>query len=96
MAYVDPRLSAIAAHLPEVKTQVRAELSRRASHVQAVVSAHVATGALARSLDVETNTTDSTVSIADPAVEAINYGHWTAGENPAYVEGIHAIEAGLT
>ncbi|MEV3856063.1 DUF5403 family protein [Streptomyces sp. NPDC050095] len=82
------------AHLPAVKAAVRAELERRAARVQAVVDAHRDTGALASSLSVETNTTDSTVSIADPFVLAINYGHTTPGG--AFVEGIHAIEAGST
>lgn len=79
-----------------MRAAVRAELERRAARVRAVVDAHRDTGALSSSLTVETNTTDSTVSIADPAVYSINYGHWTAGESPTYVEGIHAIEAGMT
>ncbi|WP_030981222.1 DUF5403 family protein [Streptomyces sp. NRRL S-1813] len=95
MASVDPNLDRIVAHLPQVKTEVSRELSKRAARVRAVVNAHRDTGELAGSLEVETSTVDSTVSIADPAVVSINYGHWTPGGG-TYVEGIHAIEAGLT
>ncbi|RKN09644.1 hypothetical protein D7319_11310 [Streptomyces radicis] len=94
MASVDPRLDSIVAHMPEVRAEVREELERRAARVRAVVAAHVATGALSRSLDVEVSNPDSTVSIADPAIISINYGHHTV--NGVWVEGIHAIEAGLT
>ncbi|WP_168171800.1 DUF5403 family protein, partial [Streptomyces noursei] len=41
-----------------------------------------------------TNRTDSTVTLEDPAVYAINYGHW-ARDGLTWVSGIHAIEAGM-
>ena len=94
MARVNPNLDRIIAHLPSVRAAVRAELDRRAARVRAVVAAHRHTGAVSRSLEVETDTTDSTVSISDPAILAINYGH--RAENGEWVEGIHAIEAGMT
>ena len=94
MASVNPRVARMVAHMPEVKAEVRAEMERRAARVRAVVRSHVDTGALSRSLDVEVNGTDSTVSIADQDVLSINYGHITPSGRA--VEGIHAIEAGLT
>ncbi|MFD9813986.1 DUF5403 family protein [Streptomyces sp. NPDC059080] len=94
MASVNPRLDRLVAHMPEVTAEVRAEMARRAARVRAVVAAHVDSGALSRSLSVETNSVDSTVSIADPNVLAINYGHRT--KSGRVVEGIHAIEAGMT
>ncbi|GAA1160916.1 hypothetical protein F4556_005185 [Kitasatospora gansuensis] len=95
MAHPDPRaVNSRIAHLPSVRRAVRAELEERAARVQAVVAAHTATGALAASLKVVTDRVDSTVSIADPAVLAINYGHHAP--DGTWVEGIHAIEAGIT
>ncbi|MFE6494126.1 DUF5403 family protein [Streptomyces sp. NPDC057748] len=93
MAWVDPRIEGIVAHLPAVVNKVSAELDERATRVEAVVVAHTKTGDLASSLKVERNRTDSTVSIADPWVIAINYGHRAV--NGRWVEGIHAIEAAL-
>ncbi|MFF1792661.1 DUF5403 family protein [Kitasatospora sp. NPDC058263] len=86
------RLNARIAHLRTVRAVVRAELDERAARVAAVVAAHNRTGDLASSLTVETDRTDSTVSISDPAILAINYGHQQGGR---WVDGIHAIEAGL-
>lgn len=94
MASVNRNLDRLVAHMPEVRAEVRRELEERATRVRAVVHAHRDTGALSRSLEVEANTTDSTVSIEDPDVLAINYGHRT--KSGRMVEGIHAIEAGLT
>ncbi len=93
MATVKPNTNAVVAHLPGVRDAVRAELDQRAARVRAVVAAHVETGALSSSLDVEVSSTDSTVSLSDPAVIAINYGH-TAPDG-SFVPGIHAIEAAL-
>ncbi|SDJ74513.1 DUF5403 family protein [Streptomyces indicus] len=92
MARVSRNLDARIAHLPAVRAAVRAELEARAARVQAVVDQHVHTGRLRASLRVESNTTDSTVSIAHPLVMSINYGH--TATNGRWVEGIHAIEAG--
>lgn len=94
MARVDRNLDARIAHLPSVRAAVRDELDARAARVQAVVDRHVRTGQLRASLRVETNATDSTVSIAHPLVLSINYGH--AAPDGTWVEGIHAIEAGQT
>ncbi|MFB7012903.1 MULTISPECIES: DUF5403 family protein [unclassified Streptomyces] len=93
MVWIDPQIERIVAHLPEVVNRVSAELDERAARVEAVVTAHTKTGDLASSLKVERNRTDSTVSIADPWVVAINYGHKAV--NGRWVEGIHAIEAAL-
>ncbi|AJT67443.1 hypothetical protein T261_5827 [Streptomyces lydicus] len=92
MARVSRNLDARIAHLPGVRAAVRAELEARAARVQAVVDRHVRTGRLRASLRVETNATDSTVSISHPEILAINYGHTAA--NGRFVAGIHAIEAG--
>ncbi|MEU7639876.1 DUF5403 family protein [Streptomyces sp. NPDC039016] len=92
MARVDPALDARIARLPTVRAVVRAELDSRAARVQAVVDSHVRTGRLRASLRVETNATDSTVSLSHPEILAINYGHTAA--NGRFAEGIHAIEAG--
>ncbi len=94
MAHLNPRLNAQIAHLAPVRRAVRAELDIRAARVAAVVAAHTDTGALAGSLKVTTDRVDSTVSVSDPAVLSINYGH-TAPDG-TWVEGIHAIEAGMT
>lgn len=93
MASVKPDIASIVAHLPGVKARVREELDDRAARVRAVVDAHRLTGALSRHLKVRTNRTDSTLTLEDPAVFAINYGH--VAKNGRWVEGIHAIEAGL-
>ncbi|WP_338932634.1 DUF5403 family protein [Streptomyces netropsis] len=93
MASVDPRLDSIVAHMPGVKAAVREELAARADRVRAVVEAHRRTGALASGLTVRTNRVDSTVTLEDPAVVAINYGH--VARDGSWVEGIHALEAGL-
>ncbi|MEU7200268.1 DUF5403 family protein [Streptomyces sp. NPDC045470] len=93
MATVRADLNALVAHLPGVKREVRAVLDDRAARIAAVVEAHRHSGALARNVKVRTNRVDSTVTLEDPAVEAINYGHVAA--NGRWVEGIHAIEAGL-
>lgn len=93
MASLDPHMAARLAHLPAVRAAVAAELRDRADRVEAVVAAHTATGALAASLEVVVDRVDSTVSISDPAILAINYGHHTP--DGRWVEGIHAIEAGL-
>ncbi|MFB7672945.1 DUF5403 family protein [Kitasatospora purpeofusca] len=94
MARRDPRkINAMVAHLPGVRAAVRAELETRAARVAAVVAAHTRTGSLARGLKVTTDRTDSTVSISDPAILAINYGHTAPDGTP--VPGIHAIEAAL-
>nr|WSZ97273.1 DUF5403 family protein [Streptomyces sp. NBC_00857] len=92
MATADRNLDARIAHLPSVRAAVRAELEARAARVQGVVDQHVRTGRLRESLTVESNTTDSTASIAHPQILAINYGHTAA--NGRFAEGIHAIEAG--
>ncbi|MEV7925310.1 DUF5403 family protein [Kitasatospora sp. NPDC088779] len=94
MAKVKPNTNAVVAHLPEVRREIRTELERRAALVRAVVATHVATGALAASLKVEVDRTDSTVSIADPAVVSINYGH--LAPDGRFIPGIHAIEAAMT
>ncbi|MFJ4796945.1 DUF5403 family protein [Kitasatospora purpeofusca] len=94
MATVKPNTNAVVAHLPEVRAEIAAELERRAERVRAVIAAHVETGALAASLNVEVDRTDSTVSISDPAVISINYGHLAA--DGSFVPGIHAIEAAMT
>jgi hypothetical protein len=93
LAYVRPNLDSLVAHMGPVKRVVRQELEGRAARVQAVVSAHRDTGALSSSLEVRTNITDSTVSIEDRAVHAINYGH--VAPDGSWVEGIHAIEAAM-
>ncbi|KDN84378.1 DUF5403 family protein [Kitasatospora cheerisanensis] len=93
MASLDPNLAARLAHLPSVRAAVAAELRTRAQRVEAVVAAHTRTGALASSLQVVVDRVDSTVSISDPAILAINYGH--RAPDGRWVEGIHAIEAGL-
>lgn len=95
MARLDARLDSIVAHMPGVKAAVREELDDRAARVRSVVEAHRHTGALSSSLEVRTNRVDSTVSLEDPAVYAINYGHVDA-KTGRWVEGIHAIEAGMT
>ncbi len=82
------------AHLRPVKKEVRRELKTRAARVRAVVAAHVDTGAVSRSLEVSTNYVDSVVSISDPAILSINYGH-RHNRDGSWVEGIHAIEAAL-
>lgn len=87
-------LDSFVAHLPEVKAEVRDELNSRASRVRAVVEAHRLTGALASGMSVRTNITDSVVTLEDPAVMSINYGHMAP--DGSWVEGIHAIEAGLS
>ncbi|KWT60601.1 hypothetical protein ADL21_18285 [Streptomyces albus subsp. albus] len=94
MATVKPNLDAIVAHMPGVRDAVADELEHRADRVRAVVEAHRRTGALAAHTKVRTNRTDSTVTLEDPAVYAINYGHW-ARNGLTWVSGIHAIEAGL-
>lgn len=93
MAFVKPTVNKTVAHLPGVKARVREELDQRAARVRAVVEAHRLTGALSRSLEVRTNKVDSTLTLEDPAVYAINYGH--VAKDGSWVEGIHAIEAGL-
>ncbi|MFF3975278.1 DUF5403 family protein [Streptomyces sp. NPDC001828] len=93
MATVDPRLNSVVAHMPGVKQAVREELDERAARVQAVVDAHIFSGDLARSLTVRTNRVDSTVSIEDPMIHAINWGH--RSRNGRWVNGIYVIEAGL-
>lgn len=93
MATVRRDLDSFVAHMPGVKDAVRTELETRAARVRAVVQAHRHTGALASSVTVRTNSVDSTVSMEDPAVLSINYGH--TAENGRWVPGIHAIEAGL-
>ncbi|MFJ9408576.1 DUF5403 family protein [Streptomyces sp. NPDC101393] len=93
MATLRNNLDAFVAHLPPVKKEVRKELDGRAARVRAVVTANSSSGRLARSFKVRTNLTDSTVEISDPAIYAINYGH--VASDGSWVEGIHAIEAGL-
>ncbi|ARF55117.1 DUF5403 family protein [Streptomyces gilvosporeus] len=93
MAEVKPNLDSIVAHLPGVREAVADELEHRADRVRAVVEAHRHSGALAAHTRVRTNRTDSTVTLEDPAVFAINYGHMAP--NGRWVPGIHAIEAGL-
>ncbi|MFE3144744.1 DUF5403 family protein [Streptomyces scopuliridis] len=93
MVWIDPQIERIVAHLPVVVDAVSDELDTRADRVRAVVAAHVHTGDLSSSFEVETNEPDSTVSIADPNVISINYGHRAV--NGRWVEGIHAIEAAL-
>ncbi|MCT2594225.1 DUF5403 family protein [Streptomyces sp. N2-109] len=86
-------LNAKIAHMPGVKAAVRDDLESRATRVRAVVADHIHDGHVSASLKVRTNIVDSTVSISDPAIYAINYGH--KSRNGSWVEGIHAIEAGL-
>lgn len=93
MATVRRDLDALVAHMPGVREEVRRQLDTRAARVRAVVAAHRDTGALSASLEVETNAVDSTVSIADPHVLSINYGH--VAPDGTWVPGIHAIEAAL-
>ncbi|UQA94928.1 DUF5403 family protein [Streptomyces halobius] len=93
MAEVKRNLDSIVAHMPGVRDAVADELESRADRVRAVVEAHRHTGALASGMTVRTNRTDSTVTLEDPAVVAINYGH--LAPNGCWVAGIHAIEAGL-
>ncbi|UQI46721.1 DUF5403 family protein [Streptomyces sp. HU2014] len=93
MATVRPDLASVVAHMPGVKRAVRRILNERAARIRAVVAAHRDTGALSSSLTVRTNRVDSTVTLEDPAVVAINYGHVAA--DGRWVEGIHALEAGL-
>ncbi|MGW1837080.1 DUF5403 family protein [Streptomyces sp. NPDC002067] len=93
MAEVKPNVNSIAAHLPGVRDAVADELEVRAARVRAVVDAHRHTGGLAAHTTVRTHRTDSTVTMEDPAVFAINYGH--LAPNGRWVPGIHAIEAGL-
>ncbi|MFF2808638.1 DUF5403 family protein [Streptomyces sp. NPDC058000] len=94
MAEVKPNLDSIVAHMRGVRDTVADELDHRADRVLAVVEAHRHIGALAAHTKVRTNRTDSTVTLEDPAVYAINYGHW-ARDGLTWVSGIHAIEAGL-
>ncbi|MFE7288706.1 DUF5403 family protein [Streptomyces noursei] len=94
MATVKPNTDSIVAHLRGVRDAVVDELDQRADRVRAVVEAHRHTGALAAHTRVRTNRTDSTVTLEDPAVYAINYGHW-ARDGLTWVSGIHAIEAGM-
>lgn len=93
MATVRPDTNKIVARMRGVKSEVRDELDSREARVQAVVDAHRFTGAVSRSLKVRTNRVDSTVSISDPVIVPINYGH--VSRNGSWVEGIHAIEAAL-
>ncbi|WP_405016416.1 DUF5403 family protein [Kitasatospora sp. NBC_00070] len=93
LATVKPNTNSVVAHLPGVRREVRAELERRADLVRAAVAAHVQTGDLARSLTVEVSAPDATVSIADPSILAINYGHIAPDGTP--VAGLHLIEAAL-
>ncbi|AIA05405.1 DUF5403 family protein [Streptomyces noursei] len=86
-------LDSIVAHMRGVRDAVANELEHRADRVRAVVEAHRHTGALAAHTRVRTNRTDSTVTLEDPAVYAINYGH--SAPNGRWVPGVHAIEAGL-
>ncbi|MBH1936502.1 DUF5403 family protein [Streptomyces sp. AV19] len=94
MATVRRDLASVVAHLPGVKVEVRRVLDERADRVRAVVDAHRRTGAVSRSLTVHTSRVDSTISLEDPAVLAINYGHIDA-RTGRWVDGIHAIEAAL-
>ncbi|MFI9076060.1 DUF5403 family protein [Streptomyces sioyaensis] len=93
MAEVKSNLDSIVAHLHGVRDAVAEELEGRADRVRAVVEAHRLTGALSAGMTVRTNRTDSTVTLEDRAVVAINYGHMAP--NGRWVAGIHAIEAGL-
>ncbi|MBA0054294.1 hypothetical protein E0L36_26615 [Streptomyces sp. AJS327] len=93
MATVRNDLDSVVAHMPEVKDAVHVELETRAARVRAVLQAHRHTGALAANTTVRTNLVDSTVTMEDPAVLSINYGHKAV--NGRWVPGIHAIEAGL-
>ncbi|MER7984227.1 DUF5403 family protein [Streptomyces noursei] len=93
MATVKPNTDSVVAHLRGVRDAVADELDHRADRVRAVVEAHRHTGALAAHTKVRTNRTDSTVTLEDPAVFAINYGH--LAPNGRWVPGIHAIETGL-
>lgn len=92
MAEVVRNLDSYVAHLPAVKAEVSAELRARAARVAAVVAAHRRTGQL--SSRTRAGRTDSIVYLEDPAVHAINYGHW-ARDGRTWVSGIHAIEAAL-
>jgi hypothetical protein len=93
MATIRRSLDSFVAHRPYVKREVRSELDHRAADVRAVVEAHRDTGRTARGMKVRTNLTDSTLVLEGPAIDAINFGHVAA--DGTWVEGIHAIEAGL-
>ncbi|WP_172384861.1 DUF5403 family protein [Streptomyces sp. MNP-20] len=94
MASVVNNLDSIVAHLPGVRDGVADVAEERAERVRAVVEAHRRTGDLASGMDVRVNRTDGVISLEDPAVLSINYGHW-ARDGLTWVSGIHAIEAAL-
>lgn len=93
MATLRRNLDADIAHMPGVREAVAEDLEARATRVRAVVAAHRRTGDLESGLTVRTNRVDSTITLEDAAVFAINDGH--VSPSGSWVEGIHAIEAGL-
>lgn len=93
MADVKNGIERTVARMPGVRAGVRAELDKRAARVAAVVAMHRHTGALAAGTVVEARHIDSLVVMSDPLVRAINYGH--IARDGSFVQGIHAIEAGL-
>ncbi len=93
MVHTRRDIASVVAHMPGVRAEVRSELEGRAARVRAVVAAHRDTGRLAEGTNVQVGATDTHVVMEHPHVEAINFGH--VAENGRWVEGIHAIEAGL-
>ncbi|AUG87142.1 hypothetical protein HOS58_gp10 [Streptomyces phage Attoomi] len=94
MAEVVNGLDRIVARMPGVREAVGDATEASGERVRAVVAAHRNTGALASGMDVKVHRVDGVVSLEDPAVVSINYGHW-ARDGVTWVSGIHAIEAGL-
>ncbi|MGW7270815.1 DUF5403 family protein [Streptomyces sp. NPDC054864] len=94
MADVINDLERIVARMPGVREAIADETDASADRVRSVVEVHRHDGDLARGMAVRVNRVDGVVSLEDPAVVSINYGHW-ARDGITWVSGIHAIEAGL-
>lgn len=94
MAEVDRNLESYLAHLPAVRTEIRALAEERAARMRTVAASRQKSGDFARSFKVEHGSTDSVIYSDDPNALSKNYGH-TAPDG-TFVGGVHALEAGIS
>lgn len=88
MAFVDPRVADLVAHLDGVKAAVVLERDRIATVARELFAAHDHPGR--HEITTGTGQTDAVVSLEGPAPLAVELGHWTK-DHKKFVEGLHVL-----
>jgi hypothetical protein len=89
MATVNPRLPELLAHDPETVAAVRQIRDDWADRARGKLAAHRDVGAA--KIETSDGTVNAYVDLVDEAAESIEFGHWTTGDEPTWVEGLHII-----